>query len=62
MFERACQTIREQYSIYLGEFINAQVAEEDEDFITYVGDKHYFEFKLDGDTMKLVNITDIVYF
>jgi hypothetical protein len=53
--------IRKQAKEYLEEFKKAKLAEADEGFYTYVGDKHYFEFERNKTRLKLNKITDIVY-
>lgn len=53
--------IRRQAKEYLEEFKKAKLAEADEGFYTYVGDKHYFEFELNGSRLRLNEITEIVY-
>lgn len=54
--------IRKQCKEYLQEFKQSQLAEQDEGFYTYVGDKHYFEFELRGWKLIFLGISDIVYF
>lgn len=57
-----CQLIQESYPEHVDEFNNSHLAKEDEGFITYVGDKHYFEFELlEDDTLILLGVSDIVY-
>lgn len=46
---------------YLKEFKKAQLAEVDEGFYIYVGDKHYFEFQLQKHKLVLIRIFDIIY-
>ena len=53
--------VRKYGKEYVKEFRSAHLGEKDEGFYTWVGDKHYFEFEVVKGKIKLLNITDIVY-
>ena len=59
--EEASEIIKEYAAEYAEEFSKATIAEVDEDFYTFVGDKHYFEFELVDGKLQLNSITEIVY-
>lgn len=54
--------IRRYAKEYLQEYKQAHLAEADEGFYTFMGDKHYFEFELKGLKLIFLGISDIVYF
>lgn len=57
----ATMIIRKRAKEYLNEFKAAKIAEIDEGYYTFVGDKHYFEFERKQLSLKLVKISDIIY-
>ena len=58
---KAENVIKKYAPEYLQEFEKATLAEADEDFYTFVGDKHYFEFELIENDLKLLDIPEIIY-
>lgn len=60
--EEARALILENAKEHLEEFKNAKLAEVDDDFYTFAGDKHYFEFELEDNELILNTITEIIYF
>ena len=53
-----CQLIQESYPEYVDEFNNSHIAEEDEEHVIYIGDKHYFDFNTTDNT---VEVSEIIY-
>ena len=53
--------VRNHAKEHLKEFKNAKLAEQNKNFYTFVGDKHYFEFELRDNKLKLNKITEIIY-
>lgn len=58
---RAKHLIKKYAKEYLEEFKKVKLAEADEGFYTFIGDKHYFEFEMQKSKLKLLNIRDIEY-
>ena len=59
---RALLLIRKYAKEYLKEFKQADLGEADEGFYTFVSDRHYFNFELVRGKLRLLSITEIVYF
>lgn len=59
--EELLDVVREFNEEYIEEFQSAHIAEVECNYVTMMGDKHYFEFEKIDSQYKLIAINDIVY-
>ena len=57
----ACICIEEEAKEYAKEFKTAKLADIDEEHHIFATDKHFFDFILEGNLFKLVDISDVIY-